>query len=99
MNLRMNCDTRGTGTRFPPDPLQTPYNSFNSKGDLMAQQIKTPPIVPCARCGAEAKCIDWDFRDMWKVMCDNNHTSTKECSTRHRAICRWNNAQIKLQDT
>jgi hypothetical protein len=75
-----------------------PYNTLIRK-ELMAQQIKTPPIVPCARCGAEAKCIDWNFRDMWKVMCDNNHTSTKECSTRHRAICRWNNAQIKLQDT
>jgi hypothetical protein len=66
----------------------------------MAQKIKTPPITPCARCGAKAKCIeDWDFRDMWKVICDNNHTSTKDCGTKHRAICRWNNAQIKLQDT
>ena len=59
----------------------------------MKQPIKTPPIAPCARCGADAKCIDWDFRDRWRVMCDNNHTSTKECGTRHRAICRWNNTQ------
>ena len=63
------------------------------------QTIKTPPILPCARCGAEAMCIDWDFNDMWRVMCDNNHTSTKRCGTAHRAICRWNNAQTKLKDT
>ena len=33
---------------------------------------------------------------MWRVMCDNNHVSTKECATRHRAVCRWNNAQEKI---
>jgi hypothetical protein len=31
------------------------------------------------------------------LMCNNNHTSTRECGSRHRAICKWNNAQEKLQ--
>jgi hypothetical protein len=63
----------------------------------MAQQIKTPPIASCARCGAKAMCIDWNFDGKHRVWCDNNHVSTKECGSRHRAICLWNNAQIKLQ--
>lgn len=29
-------------------------------------------------------------------MCDKNHTSTRECGTIHRAICRWNNAQARI---
>jgi len=61
----------------------------------MAQTFTTPPIVPCVKCGAQAKCIDWDYRNSWRVMCDNNHTSTKECATPHRAICRWNNKQAE----
>ena len=64
----------------------------------MKQPIKTPPIATCARCGADAKCIDWDFRDRWRVMCNNNHTSTNECATKHRAICVWNNAQTKMRN-
>ena len=64
----------------------------------MKQPIKTPPIATCARCGADAKCIDWDFRDRWRVMCNNNHTSTNECATKHRAICLWNNAQTRMRN-
>ena len=59
------------------------------------QRPITPPIALCAKCGAKAECLDWDFNDRWQVICDNNHTSTKECGSRHRAICRWNNAQAK----
>ena len=55
-----------------------------------------PQIAACAKCGAEAKCIDWDFDNRWQVICDNNHTCTKKCGTTHRAICRWNNVQEKL---
>lgn len=28
----------------------------------MKQPIKTPPIAPCARCGADAKCIKWPHK-------------------------------------
>jgi len=55
----------------------------------------TPPISNCARCNAPAQCLDWDFRDQWRVMCNNNHVDTRECGTPHRAICRWNNKQKK----
>ena len=64
-------------------------------GMKMDQKIVTPEIAKCAKCGANAKCLDWDFNDQWKVYCDNNHTATRECGTRHRAICRWNNEQTK----
>jgi hypothetical protein len=67
-------------------------------GVVMAQKIVTPEIVKCAKCGADATCLDWDFNDQWKVYCDNNHTATRECGTRHRAICRWNNAQTKAHN-
>ena len=59
----------------------------------MSQPVKTPPIANCAKCGSQAKVIDWNFRMRYRVMCDNNHTSTGECNTANRAICRWNNAQ------
>jgi hypothetical protein len=65
----------------------------------MAQQIKTPSVAPCTRCGAEARCIDWHYNGKYKVWCDNNHTSTKECGSWHRAVCLWNNAQTKLLTT
>ena len=60
----------------------------------MNQKIITPPILNCARYGATAKALSWNFN--YKVYCDNNHTSTQECGSRHRAICRWNNNQIKM---
>lgn len=62
----------------------------------MKQKVHTPAIANCARCNAKGKVLDWDFRDMWRVYCDNGHTSTKECGTVHRAICRWNNAQARF---
>jgi hypothetical protein len=59
------------------------------------QKVTTPPIALCAKCGAKAKCFDdCDYR--WRVICNNHHTATKVCGSRHRAICRWNNAQEKL---
>lgn len=62
----------------------------------MSQKIITPSISNCAICGAVAKVLSWDFDFNYKVICDNNHTSPQECGSRHRAICRWNNKQIKL---
>lgn len=62
----------------------------------MKQPIFTPPIEKCAVCGAEAKCIDWNFNMRYRVMCDKNHIATGEFNTRHRAICRWNNEQKKV---
>ena len=56
----------------------------------MAQKIITPEIAECY-CGAKAMAIDWNYNDMWVVMCDNNHTLSKKCGTKHRAICKWNN--------
>ena len=60
------------------------------------QRPITPPIALCAKCGAEAKCIDLD--SLWRVVCENNHKATKRCGSRHRAICRWNNAQAKAKE-
>ena len=62
----------------------------------MTQKVVTPPIKACARCGAQARVIGWNFDFMYRVMCDNNHTSTKECGSAHRAICLWNNRQDKI---
>lgn len=59
----------------------------------MTQKVHTPAIIKC-HCGADAKCIDWDFNQRYQVLCDNNHSAlgTGRCNTAHRAICRWNNA-------
>ena len=54
------------------------------------QKVITPYTSKC-HCGLPAHAIDWDFNDKWAVMCDNNHTMTKPCGTKHRAICLWNN--------
>ena len=72
-------------------------NKMEAQKSMKAQKLITPPISNCVRCGAPARCIDWDFRDQWRVMCDNNHTDTRECGTWHRAICRWNNRQKQRQ--
>jgi hypothetical protein len=64
----------------------------------MKQQIKIPEIQNCAVCGEKARVIDWDYKMMYRVYCNNNHTATKECATINRAIHRWNNAQKKLHD-
>ena len=53
------------------------------------QRVVVPEILDCW-CGEKACPIDWNFRGMWQVMCKNNHTLTKECSTKNRAIHRWN---------
>jgi hypothetical protein len=65
----------------------------------MAQKVTTPPIKNCVKCGTAAKCIDWNFKMRYRVMCDQNHICTGEFNTRHRAICRWNNAQDKIGST
>lgn len=59
----------------------------------MKQKVVTPPVENCAKCGAPACCIDWDFNMMYQVMCDNNHTATGKFNTFNRAVCKWNNAQ------
>jgi hypothetical protein len=56
----------------------------------MTQKIKIPEISKCW-CGETAELIDWDFKMMYRVLCKNNHTLTKECITPNRAIHRWNN--------
>jgi len=57
---------------------------------MKTQTPITPPVSDCY-CGKKAIAIDWEFRDRWQVICDSNHTLTKECGSRHRAVCRWNN--------
>lgn len=57
---------------------------------MSKQKVKILQISDCW-CGAKARIIDWDFRGMYRVMCDNNHTLTKECGTVNRAVHRWNN--------
>jgi predicted nucleic-acid-binding Zn-ribbon protein len=49
-----------------------------------------PAIDSCIKCGSSAKLIDWDFRDMWAVMCDKCGYSNSECINQHRAVSRWN---------
>lgn len=58
----------------------------------MAQKIITPEIKNCY-CGAKAKIQTWTFSYdyEYQVVCENNHTLTKYCSKKHRAICIWNN--------
>ena len=56
----------------------------------MKQKIIIPPVSDCW-CGAEAHVTDWDFKMMYRVMCDKNHVLTKECITVNRAVHRWNN--------
>ena len=68
----------------------------------MKQNVITPALLSCAKCGAQPKLEeDWDFRDMWQVVCltPGCGRRTKECGTRHRATCRWNNAQLKQLTT
>ncbi len=56
----------------------------------MKQQVIIPEVRNCF-CGSKARTIDWDFRGQWVVMCDQkNHTMTRQCATRNRAIHRWN---------
>ena len=57
----------------------------------MAQKIITPEIKKCY-CGANAKIQTWeDYDIIYQVVCENRHTLSKYCRTRHRAICLWNN--------
>lgn len=57
----------------------------------MPQKIITPDIKNCF-CGAKAKIQTWDDYDfIYQVICENKHTLSKYCRTRHRAICKWNN--------
>ena len=58
----------------------------------MVQKIITPEIKKCY-CGANAKIQTWDIYGeyIFQVICQNRHTLSKYCTTRHRAICRWNN--------
>jgi hypothetical protein len=61
------------------------------------QKVHTPAIACCARCNTPGRLEeDWGFRDTWKIICFNCNRSTKYCGTRHRAVCRWNNAQSRI---
>ena len=40
------CATRGTGTRFPPDPLPTPYNSPTHKNIMSFPEFVPFPKIP-----------------------------------------------------
>jgi len=59
------------------------------------QVVKIPRILNCTICNAPAIIIDWNYKMLYKVMCDNNHTLKGECLTINRAIHRWNNEQIR----
>jgi len=61
------------------------------------QKITTPEISKCY-CGASAKVQTWDIygENIYQVVCENRHTVTKYCGTKHKAICRWNN-RVKLR--
>ena len=61
-------------------------------------KVIVPEIEDCW-CGAKATVLDWDFRGMYRVWCDNNHTLTKECGTINRAIHRWNNRVKTIKET
>ena len=57
----------------------------------MAQIVKTPNVLPCW-CGARAEAFQsMEHQFLYQVMCDNNHTLSKECGTVNRAVCLWNN--------
>ncbi len=63
----------------------------------MKQKVITPEISTCF-CGAKSKVQTWDTYGeyIYQVVCENRHTLTKYCGTRHRAICRWNNRVVKI---
>lgn len=61
------------------------------------QKIITPEVSDCY-CGAKARTIDWYYNDQWKVYCDKNHTLSKECGSRHRAVCLWNNRVKEIKE-
>jgi hypothetical protein len=62
------------------------------------KQIPITPEISHCWCGMPAKVIDWNDNFMYQVMCDANHTMTRQCGSAHRAICKWNNA-IKYRTT
>lgn len=70
-------------------------------GGFMAtskQPIFTPQIKNCAKCGSTARLIDWDFRSAWRVMCEHGHVCTGEFLTKNRAVWRWNNKQVAIEN-
>ena len=61
------------------------------------QTVRIPEILDCY-CGAKARVVDWDYRMLYRVMCDNNHSLRGENITVNRAIHKWNNFQNKQKD-
>jgi hypothetical protein len=62
------------------------------------QTVFTPPILNCI-CGEPARVYDWNYRFEYAVMCDKCFAiKIPECSTYHRAVCRWNTKIKKLQN-
>lgn len=49
------------------------------------QTVRIPEILDCY-CGAKAHVVDWDYRMLYRVMCDNNHILRGENITVNRAI-------------
>ena len=64
----------------------------------MSQKLITPEISECPRCGSSnTKCISENFNEQYHVECYScNQTLTRECGSRHRAICKWNNRVNQL---
>lgn len=51
-------------------------------------------IFNCIKCGAPAKCLDWDFNMRYQVMCDNNHTlGAGKFNEWSDAVSHWNAAR------
>ena len=62
----------------------------------MKQKVIVPAIKPCAICGTQGRLVDWDFNEMYQVMCDLNHSTKSKYQTVNRAVCKWNNLQSAI---
>jgi hypothetical protein len=65
---------------------------------MTKQKVFTPDILPCSICGSSAGVIDWNYNLLYKVYCDNNHSTNSGtgCITINRAVHKWNNKQKDL---
>jgi len=66
----------------------------------MTQTPNTPAISKC-HCGADADVYGTYSGNHWQVVCVNRaaHTLTRECGSRHRAVCLWNNRLLSHTPT
>ncbi len=69
----------------------------------MKQKVTTPEILPCV-CGAMPVVMPavtgWDhFERHYMVECKKcTRRWPRNASTKHRAICKWNNRMISLEN-